>query len=119
MHCYTKKNTLNEVPRRFSVLVDQLSFIRDIEYTGRIIVNITRREGFVERFGLNHTGYIFRRRRELENEIETWNAHRICKSKHCDINGRPMVLYHAPFLKDKENYSLLSDNVELNACADE
>ncbi|XP_063446834.1 uncharacterized protein LOC134726364 [Mytilus trossulus] len=58
-------------------------------------------------------------RRELENVVETWNAHRIRKSKHCDINGRPMVLYQAPFLKGTEDYSLPLENVELNACAEE
>lgn len=61
---YTKRITTS----RFSTEhADQLSFIRDIEYTGRIIVNTTRREGFVERFCLNHTGYIFRRRVRLDD----------------------------------------------------
>lgn len=62
---------------------------------------------------------LFLFQRELENVVETWNAHRIRKSKHCDINGRPMVLYQAPFLKGTEDYSLPLDNVELNACAEE
>ncbi|XP_076095778.1 proprotein convertase subtilisin/kexin type 6-like [Mytilus galloprovincialis] len=45
--------------------IDQLKFINNVEYTGRIIVNTTRIEGFVERFCLNHAGYSFRRRFQI------------------------------------------------------
>ncbi|CAG2222110.1 FURIN [Mytilus edulis] len=45
--------------------IDQLKFINNVEYTGRIIVNTTRIEGFVERFCLNHAGYSFRRQVEF------------------------------------------------------